>query len=392
VVNDDGDVPHHSDQPLVCTLDSLLACPARKMVFSPCKFLLIGFEEHLDECRKLEKIIERGRGLIYRDVNEIITHLIVRDKCDKVLINAAKTVSMHHPCEPPFLSPRWIVKSFQADKLLSTSSPDYLPRSPVQIQSSLENRVSTEKESRKQTSGKDKSSHRLFRSCIFSLVRLSPPSGAVDFDANELTDGIFKNGGQILSVKVLAALRVDQRTSSTSKRLCYVICWGGFSSTHLSIHNLLSQVKKENLCQIIPVTPIWLKASIKEGKLLGINRNPTLFQPQSWPYIKLTKKVKITVTGFLGSERTGLMLLIRAMGADYTESMKPINTHLICREAKGAKYEKGLEWGLKVVSIDWLYHIMQYGFGGVTNAENGCEEKFSLPTKFAAISEFKEDK
>lgn len=86
MVADYADVPHHSDQPLICTLDSLLACPARKRVFLPCKFLLIGFEEHLDECRKLEKIIERGRGLIFRDVNEIITHIIVRDKCDKVLM------------------------------------------------------------------------------------------------------------------------------------------------------------------------------------------------------------------------------------------------------------------------------------------------------------------
>jgi len=377
----------HSDQPLEYDLDKILERPERKVVFSPCRFLLIGFEGRSGEGRKLEKLIQRGRGILYREMNEIISHLIVRDECDKVLLDASKTVSVHHPCQPPVLSPQWVLKSFEAEKLLTTASSEYRPRDPVVVQSCLPKSGAAETENRTLTKVKDKTS-RLLRSSIFYLVRLSPPSGAVDFSTSQLKDEIVNNGGRILSSKVLEALRVDQQTSSNSRRICYVVCWGGFTSTHLSIHNLLSQLQKEDLSQIVPVTPIWLKTSIKEGKLLGISRNPVLFQPQSWPFMKLPKKLKIAVTGFVGSERTALIQIIRAMGADYTESMKPNNTHLICREGKGEKYEKGLEWGLGVVSIDWLYHILQHGYGGLNKAdEEGCEDRFSLSKEVSSTSE-----
>jgi hypothetical protein len=36
------------------------------------------------------------------------------------------------------------------------------------------------------------------------------------------------------------------------------------------------------------------------------------------------------------------------------------------------KYSKAVEWGIHVVSVEFLYHIMQHGY------EEGLEAKFSL--------------
>jgi hypothetical protein len=128
------------------------------------------------------------------------------------------------------------------------------------------------------------------------------------------------------------------------------------------------------------VTPIWLKTCIVDGKLpASSNRKSLLFQPQPWPLQVLHKEIILAVTGFVGSERTALIQLIRAVGASYTENMKPSNSHLICREAKGPKYEKAIEWKLHVVSVEWLYHVVQYGYSGQRGTEKtGCENEFSL--------------
>lgn len=223
----------------------------------------------------------------------------------------------------------------------------------------------------------------LFRGSLFCLVRLAPPQGAVDFDASRLTQDIVSNGGQMVSQKVVDALRIDQRqASAAAKRTCFVVFWGGYTKTHISIHALLSQVSKDDLCTLVPVSVIWLKAAIADGKLPSRSKQPLLFQPQPWPLRQLNqvgKTMKLSVTGFVHSERTAVIQLIRAVGASYTENMKPSNSHLICRQAQGPKYEKAIEWNLYIVSIEWLYHVVRYGYGGEKGTEKtGCEHEFSL--------------
>jgi hypothetical protein len=175
-------------------------------------------------------------------------------------------------------------------------------------------------------------------------------------------------------------LKTDQRRQDASRRTCYVVFWGGYTPTHISIHTLLSQLQKQDLCKLVLVSVIWLKTAIADGKLPSlIDRRPVLFQPRPWPLQLLSKDLKLAVTGFVHSDRTAVIQLIRAVGASYTESMKPKNTHLICRDAKGPKYEKAIEWRLHVVSIDWLYHVVQYGYGGQNGTvKTGCENEFSL--------------
>lgn len=362
------------EPPLDRQLDEVLKSDNRNKLFYPCQFLLIGFERDSSQELLVEKLIQRGRGTIYWELNEIITHIIVMDGCDQVLIEAVETVSSIHPMGPCFASPRWIVESWKACTLLSTIG--YRPRKFVTQEKKM---ALTKASSSTILAGKKRTSS-LFRGSLFSLVRLAPPIGALDFDASELTKQIISNGGQMLSAKVIDALRVDRRRKDAARRICYVIFWGGFTKTHMSIHPLLSQVQNEDLCTLVLVTPIWLKTCIVDGKLPASgNRKSILFQPQPWPFHLLHKEIKLAVTGFVGSERTALIQLIRAVGASYTENMKPSNSHLICREAKGPKYEKAIEWKLHVVSVEWLYHVVQYGYGGEKGTDKtGCEHEFSL--------------
>jgi hypothetical protein len=67
------------------TLDQLLESMERNTLFASCRFLLLGFEEESDKVIQLGKLIRRGRGTIYWELNEVITHLIVNDETEDVL-------------------------------------------------------------------------------------------------------------------------------------------------------------------------------------------------------------------------------------------------------------------------------------------------------------------
>jgi hypothetical protein len=95
------------------------------------------------------------------------------------------------------------------------------------------------------------------------------------------------------------------------------------------------------------------------------------------PLWRLPKSVRISITGFVGSKRTALIQLIQAI-ATYDDAMRTSTTHLICKEASGNKYDKALEWKLHIVSQEWLYHVMEYGYSGAEKQEEGCESQFSL--------------
>jgi topoisomerase (DNA) II binding protein 1 len=228
----------------------------------------------------------------------------------------------------------------------------------------------------------------LFRGYVFAFLRLSPPSDAVDFDTKELELCIAAHGGQILSSQILKALRADKASGLHQTRTCYVLCWGGYTPIQITVHPLLSRVESEKLCSVVPVTPIWLQTCSADRKIVAPEKRPVLFQPQPWPIRRLEDSmslssklggIKVSMTGFVRSERTGIIHVLRVLGALYTENMLSSNTHLICKETKGPKYDKAVKWGLHVVSVNWLFHIMEYGYGGKDGDEKtGCEDRFSL--------------
>ena len=255
----------------------------------------------------------------------------------------------------------------------------------------------------------------------------------LEYTQEEMENTITNAGGLILSKRILEAIKKDlarkrqqqqqqqqQQASqrrrrkthndnnnesesienSNDKRRYFVVSSGGHSNLHHSkYHPLLGELTKSlqqsllptngadktDLSSMIePVSPIWITSCIQEGYVYNPTQYPTLFQPQSYHLRLFPKETKflVSVTGFVDASRYGIIWMLRSLGAEYTDNLKAKNTHLICCTSVndennnhnvvfgGAKYVKAQEWGLHVVTLDWLYHCMRYGY------EEGCEDKF----------------
>lgn len=306
----------------------------------------------------------------------------------------------------------------------------------------------------------------LFQGAIFYIVPPPPPSSLSDhniirFDLEEMKKSITLHGGHLISNQIIHALKNQTQKQSNLGRTCYIVHLSGeFIPKNNQLNNSdddsnndrdsmiissiicksekdehshvndddnckthllsLGELYKKKLCtKFISVTPIWIETCIATKTENPPNQYPQLFQPQYWPMYKLLNNsknmmnIKVSLTGFQNQERIGLKLLLLRIGATFTDNMSHTNTHLICKEAKGPKYHKAMEWGIHVVKVDWLYHIVQYGYtgsgheqdvqqlqqnnetrmhsrkssnnqngdnGNVTESKKskGCEEKFSL--------------
>jgi len=203
----------------------------------------------------------------------------------------------------------------------------------------------------------------------------------VTFNTEKVEKMITSHGGQILSREGIRVLQKGPNSTSTkiqkTNRKCYIVHLSGAFNLDETIKSdaLLSHISQHNLCKVMPVNAIWLQTCDVNRTEVDPWEHDQLFEPQSWPIRKLKNngiKLKVAVTGFMGVQRIGLMHMLVAIGASYTENMGNNNTHLICKEGTGAKYEKAIEWGLHVVTVDWLYHIIQHGY------EDDCEDPFSL--------------
>ena len=281
----------------------------------------------------------------------------------------------------------------------------------------------------------DKTSN-LLRGYLFVLLRISnPPGWMVDYDTKDLERLIRTNGGQILSLKLLEALKGDllrqQQNSKRTKddivkRKCHVLCWGGNGSSanlqqqQFALHPLLSQIQRKAICDVVTVTPNWLQTSMEEQSIVDHTSLPLLFQPQAWPWRRLvtanmnndtsngskqqqqqnthksiskklvdesvaTITVRISVTGFVGSERQAVVQAIQAMGAIFDNAMhQQKTTHLICADLAipsqqhNKKVQKAREWKIHVVTTDWLYHVLQHG------NDEACESRFTLASDSAS--------
>ena len=274
----------------------------------------------------------------------------------------------------------------------------------------------------------------IFQGDVFVVIRphqlpssSSSSSASLEYTQDEMESKITNAGGLILSKRILEATKKDvvrkqqehviqQRKRknidnnnigtatndhSDEKRRYYVVSSGGHSNLHHSkYHPLLGELSKllqqssshqfgsvnNDVSSIIePVSPIWITACIQEGYVYNPTEYPKLFQPQTYHLQLFPKETKflVSVTGFIDASRYGIIWMLRSLGAEYTDSLKAKNTHLICCTTVnndennnhnvvggGAKYVKAKEWGLHVVTLDWLYHCIRNGY------EEGCEDKF----------------
>jgi hypothetical protein len=371
-----------------------------RFLFECHQFYLLGFDGHdITLKQNIGGLIRRCMGTIYWDLNEDINIIVLCDNCDEALYSAASVVSSHHANLPQVVSPLWVIKSYESNRLQPAGL--YPPiRSPL-FQGESRKRKATP------SGSSATSTFSVFRGCLFSLVRTTPCDGddsTMDFDPKEQEAFIRAHGGQILSSNLLQALRADAQSTSLAgdddggamrqvsarRRACHVVCWGG--PPRLETNSLVAQLKQNNLCEVIPVSPIWIQTCVSMKKFVRPERVPSVFVPPTWPMRSINHKrcigkghepptipLHVSLTGFQGAEKMALIHLIGAMGGLYHDNMSNNNTHLICKEkATGLKLEKAIQWGLHVVSIEWLYHVLRHGYGGIHGDKAGCEARFSV--------------
>jgi hypothetical protein len=282
---------------------------------------------------------------------------------------------------PPAVSPTWVLESWKQDLLALPS--DYPPIKAV-VTSAIKNKAAIPSEPSTTKNGsisKSNSASTVFRGCLFSLVRLAPPAWAVDFDTKQQESFVKAHGGQILSIKLMDAMKADTKNGAR-KRKCHVVCWGG--RPNLQLNPIISQLQRHDLCELVLVTPIWLQTCATVQKRVRPDRLSLVLAPQPWPLRTLavgesSTKLSIAMTGFQGTEKAALVHLFQAVRGTFHDNMNNSNTHLICKEkATGLKLEKAIEWGLHIVSLDWLFHVVEFGYGGKEKAKGGCESRFSL--------------
>lgn len=416
-------------------------------LFSRCQFCLLGFDEPKSRATrrrgsdigngnggderaqlkgKLAKLIRKERGTILWELSEHVTHLIVADDCGDSIRRAAVSFALQLQ-GPMVVAPRWIVASCSARRLLLPTK--YLPQPRAEEMIALKTAAAksqvantggdggTDQDGqhigklpgRSSVSSSQKIRSSLFKGAIFAFVRPTPPEWAVDWmNKSEFEECITAHGGCTLTQPILSALRKSAAASISdddysrmgfgarsrsgaplTDRACYIVSSGGYpQDQNAAFHPTLGELMKESLCKVISVTPLWIKTCIAEMRDVNVSHFPYFFQPQSHHVARLPSSVQITVavSGFVGGERTGIRILLEAIGATYTDNMSKRNTHLISKTTSGPKYTKALEWGIKVVNVDWLCHITKHGYSGervggdkgVGDETKGCEVRFSL--------------
>jgi hypothetical protein len=386
-------------------------------LFEKLEFYLIGFEGNPELKQKISKLIRRGNGIIHWDMNDGISILLLCDRCDDALRKAATIITTHHSNYPPIVSPLWVIESYNHSTLQSVSAYPPTGEEPLKSNHSNDRMKSTmigaKMLSKTSPLASTTSNVSIFRGCLFSLVHSTTliehkqskcdTSVNVEFDPKKLESLITAHGGQTLSVKLVTALRADEKkTRGLSKRKCHVVCWGE-TPPRLETNPLVSQLERHNLCEIILVTPIWLQTCVSVRKRIRPERMPLVLVPQLWPMKSALnvpyqpqqsgenrdgisdksnhhhRRLEIALTGFQGTEKVVIVHLINTIGGVYHDNMSNANTHLIFKKSPtGLKLEKAIEWGLHAVSIQWLYHVLKYGYGGVHKDELGCEKRFSF--------------
>ncbi|KAI8619966.1 hypothetical protein BC830DRAFT_655659 [Chytriomyces sp. MP71] len=111
------------------------------------------------------------------------------------------------------------------------------------------------------------------------------------------------------------------------------------------------------------VSECWIEICLEEGILYDV-RASVLFE--SVRYREPTQAFVVGVTGYEGLSREHVRKLVQAMHATYTDSMSKRNTHLIAAptaegEPPSMKLVRAREWGIQVVSVDWLFACARTG-------------------------------
>lgn len=291
----------------------------------------------------------------------------------------------HHPRGPMAVTAEWIFSSLHNQTIKAPAFPPM----PKAAQKYEEIKSYNDTNSRLPGAATVKTAvlnSNVFYGDIFAIVRPKPHDGTMSFEKAEMESLITSNGGLLLTKQLFDAIKTDiqsaYKNNTSISRNFYVVSSGGYGD-HTKLNPLLADLSKLGV-KFVSVTPIWVNGCIGDEVKYNAEEYSLLFQPQPWPIRLLPpNNFLISLTGFVDASRYGIIWMLKAIGAEYTDNLKSKNTHLICKDASGKKYEKACEWGLHVISVEWLHHVVRFGY------RNDCEMQFSL-VKSEPISERKD--
>lgn len=349
---------------------------------------------------RLSKLLRRAGGTIYWEPNEWISVVVLNERYTKRTWDDVHYFCREHPNGPICVSVDWVLTTIYNRCCAAGMSADPPPaplfppeprpedeaRHPPPLQLSRPKR----RPRRPVTSS-------VFRGDVFAVVPSKPAEGTLGIHAKTMEATLTNHGGLILSKPLLLATRQDAKAAAThnTRRNYYVVSSRWIQLNCAASFPLLAELSKMGI-RVVPVSPIWVAACVKNHLVFDPEEYPHLFQPQVWA-VRLwsrppppastavapeeqggtsrDKEFSISVTGFVDSSRYGIVAALEAIrGPGFTDNLTRRNTHLICKEAQGRKYNKAVEWGLHAVSIEWLYHILRHGY------KEGSEDRFSVVT------------
>ncbi|CAH8551970.1 unnamed protein product [Schistosoma bovis] len=112
------------------------------------------------------------------------------------------------------------------------------------------------------------------------------------------------------------------------------------------------------------VTIYWVNDILAKGRMIApfeILHLPSPFSKDiTFSFIRTQI---ISLTGFEGKDRQKIEMIIRQIGATFTDYLEPSNTLLVCKQPSGKKYEMAQLWDIPCINVRWLQDLY---FGDLT--------------------------
>ncbi|CAH8531957.1 unnamed protein product [Heterobilharzia americana] len=156
-----------------------------------------------------------------------------------------------------------------------------------------------------------------------------------------------------------------------------VLAYDPIRVTHVVIDCQLEEpdvIKQALLDQKRLVTIYWVNDILAKGRMIPpfeILHLPSPFSKEiTFSFIRAQI---ISLTGFEGKDRQKIEVIIRQIGATFTDYLEPSNTLLVCKQPSGKKYEMAQLWGIPCINIRWLQDLY---FGDLTTLSLSVPHKY----------------
>nr|CCA18531.1 conserved hypothetical protein [Albugo laibachii Nc14] len=341
------------------------------MLFDACTFHLIGFTT---ETRGfLLELIRIGMGTVYYDWDpERVSHLIVSPALEHIDQSMMQQLKSFQRCQTTMtcVSAEWVIESLRHDALQPEEN------FPCTI-SEVNDTPATDPSFPAPEFGIVPHPLKAYDNDTKPLFK--PESAFLFLCVNPNQLHVQKCIRQLEEISEVQAFAINHQDASNLSFLQFgflthiVVCNGAsISSTILrelessaTAYHTESQTKG----RLRFVSDLWLCCCLSEGQLFP-RRSHELFSLESCSTESLEssfrsvlpaplplecfKNVSASVSVYVGVDRVVILELLKLVGAKTSRKLSRRNTHLICLNPFGMKYDKAKEWNIPVVNAQWI--------------------------------------